>query len=100
MNKIWSIYFIRCRDNSLYAGISNDVPARWAVHQSGHPQSAKYLRGRHPLKLVFSSAIGDRSAACKAEYKIKKLSKSQKEQIIMGSLKLEDIGIVPMSDQA
>ena len=97
--QIWSLYLIRCCDNSLYTGISNDISARWAMHQSGHSRSAKYLRGRHPLSLVFTAAIGTKSAACKAEKRIKKLNKCQKEQIIVGSLALEDVGIAPKRDK-
>ncbi|MDJ0651128.1 MAG: GIY-YIG nuclease family protein [Xenococcaceae cyanobacterium MO_188.B19] len=56
---MWSIYMIRCGDNSLYTGISNDVAKRFAVHQSGNSQSAKYTRTRHPLKLVFTIVLFD-----------------------------------------
>jgi putative endonuclease len=45
---MWSVYMIRCGDNSLYTGISNDVPKRFEVHQSGGAKAAKYTRNRHP----------------------------------------------------
>jgi putative endonuclease len=66
---MWSVYIIRCGDNSLYTGISNDVPKRFEVHQSGSTKAAKYTRNRHPLQLVFSQEIGDKSAASVAEYR-------------------------------
>ena len=59
---MWSVYMIRCGDNSLYTGISNNVPKRFEVHQSGSPQAAKYTRNKHPLKLVFSAEVGDKSS--------------------------------------
>jgi len=65
---MWSIYIIRCGDRSLYTGISNNVPKRFAVHQSGGSQAAKYTRSRHPLQLVFTAEIGNRSQASRAEY--------------------------------
>ena len=85
---------IRCGDNSLYTGISNDVPKRFEVHQSGSSQAAKYTRNRHPLQLVFSAEIGDRSAASRAEYRLKKLSKRNKELLVTGETSLFNLGII------
>ena len=95
---MWSIYIIRCGDNSLYTGISNDVPKRFAIHQSASTQAAKYTRNRHPLQLVFSAEIGDRSAASRAEYRIKKLSKKSKELLVTGKTSLFDLGIIEAKD--
>lgn len=78
----WSLYMIRCRDGTLYAGISNDVARRFKAHREMGNQTAKYLRGRGPLELVFQKKIGSKSAALKTEQEIKKLSKAQKEKII------------------
>lgn len=91
---VWSVYMIRCGDNSLYTGISNDVSKRFEVHQSGSAGAAKYTRTRHPLQLVFSAEIGDRSAASRAEYRLKKLSKNSKELLVAGKTSLSDLGIV------
>ena len=90
--KPWSVYLIRCGDQSLYTGISNDVSARFAVHQTGKPTAAKYLRGREPLTLVYTVVMGSRSEASRAEYLIKKLPKRKKEQLIAGQLSLKEIG--------
>lgn len=95
--KSWSLYMIRCGDRSLYTGISNHVASRFAVHESGQPQSAKYLRGRHPLTLVYSIVLGSKSAASQAEYWVKKLPKHKKEQLISGEVNLADLGIFPES---
>lgn len=91
---MWSVYMIRCSDNSLYTGISNDVPKRFKVHQSGSSKAAKYTRNRHPLQLVFTAEIGDRSAASRAEYQIKKLSKRNKELLVTGKTSLFNLGII------
>ncbi|ELS02610.1 putative endonuclease containing a URI domain [Xenococcus sp. PCC 7305] len=85
---------IRCSDRSLYTGISNNVAQRFAAHQSGKSQSTKYTRSRHPLKLVFTAEIGDRSAASRAEYYIKKLPKKTKELLVSGMTSLIELGIV------
>jgi putative endonuclease len=84
---------IRCGDNSLYTGISNDVSKRFEVHQSGSNKAAKYTRTRHPLQLVFSVVIGDRAAAYSVEYRLKKLSKRSKELLVAGKISLSNLGI-------
>ena len=85
---------IRCGDNSLYTGISNDVPKRFEVHQSGTAKAAKYTRNKHPLKLVFSAEVEDKSAASRVEYRLKKLSKKSKESLITGKTSLSNLGII------
>ncbi|MDJ0596284.1 MAG: GIY-YIG nuclease family protein [Pleurocapsa sp. MO_226.B13] len=92
---MWSVYIIRCGDNSLYTGISNNVAKRFAVHQSGNAKSAKYTRSRHPLELVFSTEIGTKSAASRVEYQIKQLSKQNKESLVIGKISLSDLGLMP-----
>ena len=81
---LWHLYLIRTKQNALYAGITTNVSQRLAEHQSGK-QGAKYLRSKGPLKLVYQTPIGDRSTASKAEYRLKRLRKSQKEKIVADS---------------
>ena len=78
----WSVYLLRCADNSLYCGITNDVQRRFTEHKSMGKKTAKYLRGRGPLNLAYTQVIGDRSLASQVEALIKSLDKSEKEQII------------------
>ena len=78
----WHVYMIRCRDQSLYTGISNDVARRFEAHKKMGKQGAKYLRGRGPLELVFDKKAGSRSSALKMERMIKKYSKAKKELIV------------------
>ncbi len=92
--QIWSVYLIRCGDNSLYTGISNDVDRRFAIHQSGNKQAAKYTRNRHPLKLVFTAEIGTKSGASKTEYYLKKLPKKTKERLVAGKTSLAELGLI------
>ena len=75
---------LRCADDSLYTGIARDVASRLLEHRSGK-RGAKYLRGRSPFELVFEQLIGDRSAAQRAEYQVKKLGKHDKLALIEGS---------------
>jgi putative endonuclease len=78
--KLWSVYIVRCADDSLYTGISNDVNKRILNHNTG--KGAKYTRARLPVFLVYTKVIGNRSEASKEEYRIKKLSRSGKLMMV------------------
>ncbi|CAM2888977.1 GIY-YIG nuclease family protein [Vibrio neptunius] len=85
----WYVYLIRTRLNALYCGITTDVERRYSQHQLG--TGAKALKGKGPLTLEWSAKVGQsRSFASKIECRVKKLTKSQKEQLISGSSNLTD----------
>jgi putative endonuclease len=79
----WSVYILRCGDESLYTGVATDVTRRFGEHQSQGPKAAKYVRGRTPLELVYTREIGTRSEAQKEEWRIKQLSRAQKEALLL-----------------
>ena len=83
---MWYLYLIRCGDGSLYTGISTDVERRFAAHATN--RGARRLRGRGPLELVYSRALGDRSVASRVEHRVKRLNRSDKERLIRGELPL------------
>ena len=76
----WFVYILRCGDDTLYAGISNDVERRFSVHCAG--KGAKYTRGRGPLTLVYCEPAADMSAALRRERQIKRLSRQEKLSLI------------------
>lgn len=76
----WYVYILRCGDDTLYTGITDDVARRLAAHRSG--RGAKYTRGRGPLELIYTEEVSDKPAALRREYQIKRLSRSEKEQLI------------------
>lgn len=76
----WYVYMLRCRDDTLYTGITDDIPRRLQAHNSG--VGAKYTRGRGPLTLVYQEACATKSDALKREYAIKQLTKAQKETML------------------
>ncbi|WP_146493100.1 GIY-YIG nuclease family protein [Vibrio cyclitrophicus] len=80
----WVVYLIRNKNNALYCGVTNNLERRFEQHQQG--KGAKALKGKGPLKLVWSFSVGSKSEALKTEYAIKKLPKSRKEKLV--SLKL------------
>ena len=78
--QIWYLYILRCRDNTLYTGITVDVEKRFAAHSDG--RGAKYTRGRGPLELVYRERCGTHSDALKRERIVKSMRRSQKEKMI------------------
>ena len=80
MIKQWQVYILRCSDNSLYTGITNDIEKRLHKHNSG--RGAKYTKTRRPVVLVFQEEHETRSAASKREYEVKQYSKEKKEEMV------------------
>jgi len=78
----WSVYVLRCADNSLYTGVALDVHKRLDEHNGITKNGAKYTHARRPVKLVYQEPADSRSDACKREYVIRNLNKSQKEKLI------------------
>ena len=79
----WFVYLLRCCDNSLYCGVTNDLQKRIAKHSTG--KGAKYTRSRLPVELVWKSSGTDKSTAHKAEYYIKQHNKREKEDLTRGA---------------
>lgn len=84
--KYWFVYMVRCRDGSLYTGITTDLTRR--VDEHNHSKSAAaYTRSRRPVALVYHAMCNSRSDAAKQEAEIRKMNKKEKEGIISGSCK-------------
>ena len=87
MNKYY-LYILKCRDQTLYTGITTDLDRRLKEHNfSG--LGAKYTSGRRPVKLVYFKKISGRAAAAKEETCIKKLTRSEKFAIIKLNKKIK-----------
>ena len=79
----WTLYILRCADDTLYTGITNDLENRLAMHESG--KGAKYLRGRTPFTLAYTETHPDKSTALKRELQIKALSRHEKQALFSHS---------------
>jgi len=82
-NSIWYVYLVRCKNNALYCGITNNLENRLKIHNSGKGSKSCIAHGL-PVKLVWSREVSDMSNALKLESTIKKLSKKIKEQLVTG----------------
>lgn len=81
---LWYLYLVRCANGHLYTGVTTDVTRRFSEHQSGGIKSAKYLRGKGPLTLMYQEQVGSHGDALRREIAVKKLSRAQK-LILIGS---------------
>jgi putative endonuclease len=72
----WYVYLLKCSDDTLYCGITNDLNARINKHNSG--KGAKYTRGRTPVVLIKFWTFSTKGEALKFEYKVKQLSREEK----------------------
>ena len=77
----WYVYIVRCKDNSLYTGISNDVENRIEKHNSGKG-SKSIVKSKRPVELVYLEKFPNRSTASIRESEIKKLSRKDKKQLV------------------
>lgn len=77
----WYVYIVRCRDDTLYTGVSTDPVQREQEHNHGR-RGARYTRARRPVTLLYQEAAGSRSAALKREMAIKRLSRRAKLALI------------------
>jgi predicted GIY-YIG superfamily endonuclease len=76
----WFVYVLRCRDGSLYTGVTTDLARRLAAHQSG--RGARYTRGRLPVRLVYRERAASRGAALRREASIKRLRRAAKLALV------------------
>lgn len=77
---MYYVYLLRCGDGTLYAGFTNDLARRLAVHNAG--RGAKYTKSRLPVELVYWENFPNKSSALKREYAIKRLSRAEKLSLI------------------
>lgn len=84
-------YMLRCIDNSIYTGITTNVERRMSEHFSKNEKCAKYTKNHNAKKLELVFKSESRVLASKLEYHIKKLSKSQKEELLSNPEKLDEL---------
>lgn len=77
---MYSLYLLRCKDGSLYTGITTDVARRLAEHRAG--TASRYTRTHGAVRMVYTEKCGDRSAALRREAAVKKLSRAQKLALV------------------
>ena len=79
---MYFFYIIRCSDGTLYCGQTNNIQKRIREHNSNTNKSAKYTKGRGPVKLVYVEKHQTLQLAMKREWEVKKWTKAKKEALI------------------
>ncbi|HLS08971.1 GIY-YIG nuclease family protein [Lentibacillus sp.] len=79
------VYILKCADNTLYTGYTNDLEHRLRMHEEG--KGAKYTRGRGPFQVVFVEKFPTKKEAMQREHQIKQLTRKGKAQLIRDKLK-------------
>jgi len=81
----YSLYILRCADGTFYTGVTTDVSRRLAEHNGLSGNGAKYTSSRRPVELIYEISFPSRSEALKEEMRIKWLTRSQKQELILKS---------------
>ncbi len=81
---MWWIYLLDC-DGRLYTGVTTDPDRRLQEHRAGLSRSARFTRGALSVELRYTVALGERSLALRAEYRLKRLSRSEKLRLCQQS---------------
>lgn len=79
----YKVYILRCRDGTLYTGITTNIKERLRKHASG--RGSKYVKTRRPFTLVYTEEAGSRSDALKRELRIKAMPRPEKLGMIKAS---------------
>ena len=78
-------YILKCKDSSLYCGITNNLEKRISAHNSG--KGSVYVRSRGGGKVVFFEKCKNLSAALVREAAVKKWTRLEKLSLIKSSYK-------------
>jgi predicted GIY-YIG superfamily endonuclease len=80
------VYILRCADNSLYIGQTDDLELRVMRHNEG--RGCAFTANRGPVVLVYSEAYSTRNGASRRERQLKRWTRRKKEALITGDLEL------------
>lgn len=81
---MYFFYIVRCSDNSLYSGQTNNLENRIKEHNSSNSRSAKYTKVRRPVKLIYYEKYETLREAMRREWQVKKWTKANKEALVKG----------------
>ena len=89
----WVLYLIECAGDRLYAGITNDLAARFAAHCAG--RGARFTKAFAPLRIVAAAELPSRSLALKAEYALKQRPRADKLRYLASCGVAVELGALP-----
>jgi len=81
MEKKWSVYIVRCADDTLYTGVALDVEKRVLAHNEAKT-GAKYTKSRRPVTLLYTENGFTRGEALSREVVLKKMPRQAKISLL------------------
>jgi len=82
-DKGWILYILRCQNDTFYTGVTKDLGRRLKMHNEG--KASRYTRARLPVELIYYEDCASRAQALARECEVKALSRSEKEQLVLGT---------------
>jgi predicted GIY-YIG superfamily endonuclease len=79
---MWFVYILRCVDQSLYIGATQDVARRLDAHNEG--SAAAHTARRRPVHLVYVEQHATRATCLARERQLKGWTRAKKEALIAG----------------
>lgn len=89
MKDDWCVYMLKCSDQTLYTGVTNNIEKRVKVHNAS-PAGAKYTKARRPVTLVYSEKSLTRGDALRREAVLRKLPRGTKLELIKAKADSDD----------
>ncbi len=83
---MWYVYILKCADEMLYTGITNNLERRIQEHAHDNKLGSKFVRVRRPIKLVYTEEVQTKSQALRRELEIKGWSRKKKLKLITGAV--------------
>lgn len=77
---MWHVYLLRCEDDSIYTGITQEVDRRVQEHKTS--QGGKYTRDSGVKELLYTEEYETRSEAASREGQIKGWRREKKINLI------------------
>ena len=78
----YSLYILKCADDTFYTGIATDVQRRVLEHNGAKGKGARYTSARRPVTLVYEVKFETRSDALKEEARVKRWTRRQNQKLV------------------
>ena len=76
------VYILRCSDNTLYTGITNNLEKRLRQHNGEITGGAFYTQNKRPVTLVYKEKYKTHLEAARREAEIKKWKRERKLKLL------------------
>ena len=77
---MYFVYLLKCKDGSIYTGITTDVERRFKEHLDG--KGGHYTKSTGVIEIIHTEQYKDKSATLKREAEIKSLRREKKLNLI------------------